>query len=244
MNYKKRMKRARDGNAVIRDVPRRKSILSNEIIEASYREVVADAKTEERAFAVRDRLLTLKDSIENNFFDLCELLLEAKEGEYHLIYGFERFGDWVEQGSDLDLSARSAYYYINIGEKARELGLTREMLKQAKISKLKEIFTLEPEENGDDMKRLVESASSSSLEEIKKEVAKAKEKSGVPTAAYMTLKLDPMVKDTVEEAIELARRNYGDTIDEYGEVKDASVSKCVELICVSYLQDPNNHQQE
>jgi hypothetical protein len=58
----------------------------------------------------------------------------------------------------------------------------------------------------------------------------------------MTLKFEESVKETVKRALELARHNYGDVIDQAtGEIKDASDSQALELIMVSYLQDPNNN---
>jgi hypothetical protein len=205
---------------------------------------VVDVQTEELAKACYEKLQRVKDSIQDNFFDLCELLLEAQEGDYHQVYGYERFGDWIEQGTDLDLSARSAYYYLQIAKKSRELGFTREDLKGVKISNLKEIFALDPQEHGDDMKRLLAGAAEAPLNDIKQEVKKLRADSGQPAPEYMTLKLDPLVKEIVDEAIELARMNYGDTVNEDGEVVEASVSKCIELICVDYLADPNNRNQE
>lgn len=192
-----------------------------------------------RADEVRAALLGLKDSIEDNFFTLCDLLLEAQENDYHAVWGYIRFGDWVEQGSDLDLSARSAYYFINIAKKARTLGMTREQLKQAKVSKLKEIFSLDPEENSREMKALVAACADKTLEEIKEKVRKIKVKDGKEDMVNITIKVSTSVKETIDRAFELARKNYGDVLIN-GEPHDATPSQCMELISVSYVNDPNN----
>lgn len=199
-----------------------------------------------RAQEVRAALLRIKESIEDNFIDLCELLYEAQQGEYHCVWGYSRFGEWVEQASGLDISARQAYYYLSIARKMKELGLSRELVKQAKISKLKEIFSLEPSEVANEMKTLVAKAvTGASLDEIREEVAVIRAKSGGQPSVYMTLKIELSAKETVERAIELARRRYGSVEDEKtGEVKDASVSKCIELICAEFLADPNNYPEE
>jgi hypothetical protein len=196
----------------------------------------------DRANEVRARISQIKEETENNFLDLCELLLEAQEGSYHTLYGYGRFADWVEQDSGLDMSARQAFYLVNIAKKVKQLGLSRQEIKQAKVSKLKEIFSLEPTEHAEEMKQLVAAAESDSLDEVKEKVAKLKAKQGEEPKAYMTLKVDASVKETIEEAIELARMNYGDVVVN-GEVTEASVSQCMELIAIAYLQDANNRPE-
>lgn len=198
-----------------------------------------DASRLDRANEVRKRLILIRSTLDDNFFDMCELLLEAQEQGYHVVYGYSRFGDWIEQAG-LDLSARSAYYLINIAKKARALGLTRAEMKETKISKLKEIFALDPQEHGTEMKQLVASAREDSLEAVKEKVARVRaEATGQQPFVLKTFKLDPNVLATVEEAFELARAQYGSRI-ENGEEVEASDSQCLEIICIEYLNDPNH----
>src|SRR4051812_15549140 len=102
----------------------------------------------ERAAVVKEALTKIKDSLKENFFDMCDLLLEVSEKGYHSEWGYATFGEWVEEGSDLDISARSAFYYLNISRKAAQLGVTKENLRKLKISSLKQIFSLDPQEFG------------------------------------------------------------------------------------------------
>jgi hypothetical protein len=192
-----------------------------------------------RAEQVRQRLVEIEGNLETGLFDICDLLLEAKDNNYHTHWGYVRFGDWIEEASGLRISARTAYYYITIATKVKELGLSREQISAVGISKLKEIFTLEPEEHANHMKELVEAAPDSSLDDVSEAVAKVR---GKEPAKYMTLKLDPEVKETVKEAFELARRVHGSTV-RHGEVVDITDSRCMELICASFLQDPNNYAE-
>jgi hypothetical protein len=194
-----------------------------------------------RAKEVLGLILKAKSALDDGFFDLCDLLTEASDNGYHTVFGYARFGDWVEENPDLDMSARQAYYYVSISKKAKQLGLTRDDLKRAKISKLKEIFSLEPNEHAEEMKQLVGEAAESGLDEIKEKVRQIKVKGGAEDKVHMTLKLDPADKETVQQALELARMIYGDVINQAtGEVTEASDSQCVHLICSQFLLDPNN----
>lgn len=192
-----------------------------------------------RAFEVLDKIQAIKNNVEDCFLDLCDLLDEALANDYHLTYGYGNFADWVEDGSGLSMSARQARYLINISRKARALGVGREQLKKIGVSKLKEIFTLDPAEEGDVIRGFLNDAENESIDTVKTKVRKART-GDTTTAAYITLKLEEGVKDVFDEAVELARKNYGSSVNEHGEVSDISVSKAVELICASYLADINN----
>jgi len=198
-----------------------------------------------RAQFVKERITQIKGQLEDNFFDLCDLLLEVQEKDYARNWGYD-FGAWVEEQSGLDMSARQAYYLANIAKKARTLGLSRGDLKGTKISKLKEIFTLNPEQHGEQMKQLVAGAiQGDSLETIKNKVQEVRAQDGMEPFTYLNLRIPRSVKDeTVDPAFELVRRMYGNTRDaETGELMDINDAKCIELICVAYLQDPNNYPE-
>jgi hypothetical protein len=195
----------------------------------------------ERAQQVYSLLLKANRSMKVGFLDTMDLLTEAADGNYHSEYGYVRLGDWVEASPELDMSPRQAYYLINIKRKADKLGISRAQLEACSISQLKEIFALDPADMAHDMRKLLDAAPDQSLEDTKAAVKKLRKDSGQPAPEYMTLKLDPAVKELADRAIELARMNYGDTVDEgTGEVKEASVSQAMELIFASYLADPNN----
>jgi hypothetical protein len=197
-----------------------------------------------RAGEVLARIIAIRDGLFDKMFDLAELLKESKDGAFHLHWGFSRFEDWVEKGSGLDISARTAFYLINIVEKARELGISRDKYTGVKISKLKAIFSLDAKKHGEEIRLLLETADSKSLEEIQSEVWKIKTDGKGEEFAYITIKVPKSVKeDVVDLAFEEVRRIYGDIVDEEtGEVKEATPGKCLELICVEFIQDA--HRKE
>lgn len=202
--------------------------------------VVAEVMNDvDRANDVRTSLVSIKKDTEASFLKLCDLLLEAQEKAYHVVYGYARFTDWLEEDKSLDMSPRQAFYYVKIASTMRTLELKPEDVREVGISKLKEIFVLDPNTHPKEIKKQLLAAPGRTLNEVKEAVSKVLAKKGEKPKKYMTLKLDSDVKDTLDDAIELARRNYGDVVVE-GEVMEASVSQCMELIAVAYLQDPNN----
>lgn len=203
--------------------------------------VFSDSK---RAVQVLNELKTLKQTMESSFFRLCGLMLEAQENGYHTAYGYGRFGDWVEATPELDMSERTAYYLINIATKARALGLNLEDLSNVRSSKLKEIFTLDPIDHREQMMALLDAAEQDTLAEVKKKVQKLRGEKNGDSGEYhhVTLKLNDSQKQTFDEAVELARLNLGDDWVN-GEAVEPPISKCVEVICISFNLDPNNNPE-
>lgn len=199
-------------------------------------------EAEQRASEVRARLHDVRTSLDDNFFTLCELLREAHKNAYHHIWGHSNFENWIES-SDLDISPRQAYYYIGIAGKAEKLGLSRADIAAVKISKLKEIFTLDPAEHSEQMKELVAAASSSKLQAVSDRVKEIRTKSGRPNAGFYTAKFSTEIRETQERAYSLARVNYGDIVTPEGITKKASDTQCQELICVAYLNDSGNYPE-
>lgn len=196
-----------------------------------------------RAAEVTRELAQITIDTKNAFFTACELLLEAYENEYHKHYGFDRFRDWIEQ-SDFDLGYRQAYYYVAIGKAARKLGLDKKALAETKMSNLKEILSLDPEMHEPVIRGLLAEANELTVEEVKAKVREAKHKKGEEVYVHYNFKLEETVKEIVEEAFELARKLNGSIVDEVtGEVKEISNSRCLEFICASFLQDPNNYPE-
>ena len=200
----------------------------------------SDVKLIARAVQVQDELLKIKDAVQSNAVDMAFLLREAHQFEYFRVLGANSFESWVESSIELDMSPRQAFYLVGIAKKAEQLGLTKEDLKQTKISKLKQIFSLDPAEFPEEMKQLLASSSSESLEEVAKKVAEFKADTGEEPTSYVKFKLPESVKETLMESFEVCRRMYGSTINEYGEVADISDSRCLELIAVSFIQDAHN----
>lgn len=196
-----------------------------------------------RANQVRTELLQIATKVEDHFFTMCELLMEAREQHYETVYGYPNFSEWVEQGSGLNISARQAYYSVNIAKKAKALGLSKDDLRAIGTSKLKEIFSLDTTTHAENIKALLLSAPDSTLNEVKGQVSVAKAAAGEEETFYITLRLDKSVKESYDKAITLARMMYGDQVDEHGEVMDASHSKCIEIIVRSYLMAPDSYPE-
>lgn len=212
--------------------------MSEELVVVAEEIVVAPG----RALEVKIEIERLRGNLHDGLFDLAELLAEARKNAYHQDYGFSRFGEWVEQGSGLDMSERTAYYLVRLIENAKELGIPRSQLRAAKMSKLKEIFALDHHVHGDAMRQLVGECQYLPLLEVRERINKIKAVEGVEPYVYVTLKIPKSVKEqTVDPAFELVRRQYGDARDPLtGEVMDVSDSKCIEFICTNYINDPNN----
>lgn len=213
--------------------------------EVKEAEIVA-VGSPERAEAVRKQIESLRTNLVDNMVDLGELLAEVKEKNLHFNYGYTRLGKWVEESSGLDMSERSAYYLIQIIEKSRKLGISKQVLKASKLSKLKEIFTLDADKYPDQIKLLTAEASSLTLHEVQEKVqiiaADGEEREPF---TYITIKLPKSGKEVnFDPAVELVRKNYGDVPNKYtGEIGDVSTSYAIELICQDYLQDPNNYAE-
>ncbi len=193
--------------------------------------------TKERANQTKDELQTLQSNMRDNFIDYSYLLDEFESKKYAQAIGYNSFSEFVED--QLDMSTSKAYYCLKIARKALTLGIAKEALRLAKSSSLIEIFSLDETVHGEAMKNLVDQAKFASVDEIKAAVNALKEKDQLPSK-YMTLKVTTEAKTCIDEAIELARKNYGDTLGDGEQPVDISVSKALELICVNYLQDPNN----
>ncbi len=196
-----------------------------------------------RAAEISKELVKITATTKNNFFTICDLLLEFDEGNYFQYFGCKNFVEWIEQ-SEFDFSWRQAYYYLSVAKKTRELGLSKDQLAEIPISKLKEILSLEPAEHEKTIRALLEEADSLSVEEVKDKVKGIKKKSGEEIYCHLNFKLTEEVKDIVEEAFELARKINGSTVDTVtGEIVDISNSRCLEFISASFLQDVNNYPQ-
>ncbi len=200
---------------------------------------VSQGAVQIRASEVKTQLITIRGHIEDDFFSLCDLLREAQEGDYATVWGYDTFKDWIERGSGLDMSASQAYYLVKVSKTAHLLGLTREQLKAVKVSKLKAIFMLNPDEFAAEIKQLIDEAPGMSLEEVKSRVQSLR---GEAETEYYTLKLEKFVKENFEAAIELCRKNYGSVVSN-GDPVDISISKCVELIIADYLAGLHNYAE-
>ena len=197
--------------------------------------------------SVRKKIEEIKKSISGRFFDLGELLKEIRDGGYHMTWGFSNFGEWLDT-SGLDLKERSAYYLIKIIEMGSELNIPREKLEQVKISKLREIASLDTKRDGKKIKKLIDACvpdkegNEMSLDDVRQNVAKVKAgDEAIETYVFMTIKISKTAKENVfDPAIELARAEHGDTIDGEGNAAEITPARAIELILADYLAGAEN----
>jgi hypothetical protein len=195
----------------------------------------------DRASVVLSKIQNIKTRMVDQALELAELLSEARANSYHHDWGYENFGDWVENGSGLDLKERTAYYLISIIDKSRQLGITREDLGKSKISKLKEIFSLDADRHPNVIKQLVSASANISLESVRDAVAAIKTQDGQEALVYRTFSFTQSGYElTVKAAIERMMMEYGDTIDSVTKAPiDISPGRAIEMICADYLASPD-----
>jgi hypothetical protein len=190
-----------------------------------------------RASSVLKQIEKLKTSLSDNRWELAELLSEAHERQYHHEWGFEDFDEYIDQ-SNFDVSAREARYYIRINNHAKLLAIPRGDLAKVAISKLKEIFTLDPQEHAADIRRLLKLAEKAELREIKDKVRKLKGLSEEEEMTFVNLYVMRSVAEgVIKPAIEEAKLEAGSAQNPDGEYVDISDGRAVEYICTEWMQD-------
>jgi hypothetical protein len=197
---------------------------------------VASNRAEEVLNTIRQKKTSLLDEL----LTLGELLSEAKRDNHPQQLGYDNYGAWLE-ATGLDLKERQSYYLIGIVDKAKTLDIPRQKLLASKMSKLKEIFTLNPETQGDAIRELVDKSVSLKLEEIQDAVQNKKGQEGQERFTWRNFKVSESVAETVvDPAVERCKAEYGDTIDsQTGEVRDISDGRALELICADFNARPD-----
>ena len=189
-----------------------------------------------RADVVLEAILNIKTTLMRRALELGRLLKEARDNDYHLVWGFGRFGDWVELSSGLDMSARSAYDLIKMIEQSARLGISDAELEKVKKSKLIQIFSLTDGEMDDDsIRELVAAAETMKLEDVKEQVGIAKQQEWV----NRNYKFDKTgYENVIKPTIERIKREHGSTMGDDGGEADISDSKALEICCADYAAGP------
>lgn len=207
-----------------------------------------------RAAAVRIELEHLNSLLISSTFDVADLLAEVKENNYYGAWGYETFEEYVEVV--LGMKKVKAYYLVRIVNTAKKLEIPREKYQDIQITKLREIFTLNPFDKegkplyspvtsgliSDHIKNLVDKASKLKLTEVVDIVSKIKGQTGNDAMVFFNLKVTKNCRDNVIlPAQELARKRLGSQeIDSEGDAHDYSSSVVEELIHAEFLADANN----
>jgi hypothetical protein len=119
-----------------------------------------------RSTIVLSQIKEVASGIRKSYIQLGQLLSEAAKNNYHLAWGYSNFREWLDD-SGLDISERQAYYLINIVEKAAVLNIKPAKLEPYKISKLKYIFSLDPNKHKTKIKSLLKSANDLNIDAVK-----------------------------------------------------------------------------
>lgn len=192
-----------------------------------------------RAQEVFAQARQIKANLIDNLLFLGELLSEAKRDEHYVVLGHGSFRSWLE-AAELDMSETQAYYLARIVDKARQLGIPREQLAASKISKLKEIFTLDSETQADQIKQLVSDSSHLDLNQIREQVQAARVDDGEERLTWRNFRLTESQAAIVDQAVNRVKEEYGNTIDsETQELVDISDGRAMELICADFNANPD-----
>lgn len=98
-------------------------------------------ENETRAQSVREKLAKLVTSVSKAFIQIGNLLLEARDGEYHKVYGFNKFEDFVQADLGGVVGDRQAFYLVKVAENLKKHGISEKSAIAAGVSKLKLIFS-------------------------------------------------------------------------------------------------------
>jgi hypothetical protein len=193
-----------------------------------------------RAKEVFTTIKGIKTHLSDNLLTLGELLSEARSNGYAELMGYDSFGSYLE-ATELDMSERQAYYLIKIIDNSRTLGITRDELKASKMSKLKEIFSLDPAVHGNDIKQLVAESADSKLEEVKAAVERIRSDGKTEATTWRNFRVTESQAQVIDQAIEQVKEDYGDVVNgSTGEIENVSDSRAFELICIEYT-NTNQH---
>jgi len=210
-----------------------------------------------RAEEVIQSIQKLESGLSTSQFDLGFLLAEVKRDDLWAAHKALSFDEFVKN-MRFDISPRQVAYLVTIANKSQQLGIPREQLVKAKISKVKEIFKLDPEtEHKDDatgnieivsdlMKQLVVDAPFKTLAEIKKlvdDIIGVVDPDGKPVKDTVMYRTDQLA--VVDMAIKLNMLQAGESAEGLtGSDKQIARGKAHERICANYLADPNNEAEK
>jgi hypothetical protein len=227
-------------------------------VPAIYGEAVAG-----RSAQVRKVLEKLVGKINENTFDVAELLYEAKSNGYWRDWGYESLLDYAWK--ELSIRERRTLYLVRIITITRKLDIQRSEYEPAGITKLREITRLEPstyyfnpetqknELNKDWMLEAIRTASGYTAMDLKSIVDRRMGLIGDESMEWMPpYKVKKSVRELViKPAQELARRILGSAgKDEDGMAIEYSRGAVEEVIHADFLvgnqgaYEPENEPKE
>ena len=208
-----------------------------------------------RSATVRKELARMATSMSTSEFDMIELLCEALENSYAPQWGYASLLDYGQK--ELGLKPRRTQYLTRIGKVMKAVGLKRGQYEPAKVSKLREISTLNPEGSffnretrvsepfSEHIVRLVLDSDELTVEQVKEEVLRLKGMDGPNRMVVRSCSVTQSAwTNVIQPAYELARRLLGSQgRDDSGGAVDYKDGVCLEVICAAFNADPNNQPE-
>jgi hypothetical protein len=194
--------------------------------------------------------------IETYTFDVADLLAEVRSQKYYETWNYESFGQYVS--AVLGMKERQAQYLVRIVQVSEVLGLPRSRYEHLGITKVREIFSLDPkgffvnqelaqnEPMHDHILRLLEEAPQMSVAEVKEEVKRLKGLDGENSLVWCRVQMGKQAKAEVfDRALELCKMKLGSAgRDDEGKGIEYSDGSALEAICQDFLSDPNNAPED
>lgn len=215
--------------------------------------VIGEQVAGSRAAAVK-RLESLVYGESKNTFEMAELLWEIKKQNMYSA-NFATFSDWIRASfPGTQMTPQRAQYLSKMAHCMQELGIPRSTYERVGITKLRHITRLDP--HGEWLNPMtgellplagfihefMTKALTMTVDEVLQHVhileGRVGDQATVHLNYYTTVEINESV---IKPAMELARKVYG-TVgrDDEGMAQDASDGKCLEIICINFLQDPAN----
>jgi hypothetical protein len=197
-----------------------------------------------RATTVRAAIDLLKNSLGDGRWELAALLSEARTKSLHLSWGFSDFDQYIDQ-SNFDIGSRECRYLIRAHDVSLQLGITREQLKAVAISKLKEIFSLDPAKQADAIITLVDDAVTMSLEEVRQSVRELKGTDPETELTWLNINVLRRAKEeTILPALAKVKLEYGPTMgSDPNTSEEISDGRALEYLCAEKLAEPDAELQ-
>lgn len=210
---------------------------------AIHGEAIAGNKA--RATAVRAEIDKLKTNLSNGRWELAALFSEARSKAFHFDWGYTDFDLYIDE-SNFDVGSREARYMIKINDLSLQLGVTRDQLNAVAMSKLKEIFSLDPVKQEDEIRTLLDEAKTMSLEKVREAVRALK--GGDPETEMTWLNLQVLRRakeETILPALAKIKLEYGPTMgDVPGESAEISDGRALEYLCAEKNAEPDAELEE
>ncbi len=198
---------------------------------------------------LRRELESLVDFSNRSKFDIAETAYMLKRNG-----DFGEFATFQEYSKTLKIKPRTIKYLTRIAEVMDQVGIYRNQYEPLGIAKLREITSLKPGEVWknpetqeetpitDFITGLVQRGHTTSLDDIKQYVRTLKGFVGENDIVHETITMLRSVRDSAfRPAMELAKQGLGSAgKDDEGVSQDASDGRAIEVISVSFLNDPAN----